>query len=57
LQGPNTVAPLLETMMKSKSRSSAAAILQTLGARVFILANNVATGMITARFLGAEGRG
>ena len=57
MQGPNTVAPLLETMMKSKSRSSAAAILQTLGARVFILANNVATGMITARFLGAEGRG
>ncbi|MEO1591180.1 MAG: oligosaccharide flippase family protein [Cyanobacteria bacterium J06632_22] len=42
---------------KKKSRSSARAVLQTLGARVFILANNVATGMITARFLGAEGRG
>ena len=43
--------------MTPKSRSSAAAIVQTLGARVFILANNVATGMITARFLGPEGRG
>ncbi|MEO0540567.1 MAG: oligosaccharide flippase family protein [Cyanobacteria bacterium P01_A01_bin.105] len=42
--------------MEKQSRG-AVAILQTLGARVFILANNVATGMITARFLGAEGRG
>jgi antigen flippase len=40
-----------------RNGSGLAAITQTLGARVLILTNNVATGMITARFLGPEGRG
>lgn len=40
-----------------KGRSGTAAALQTLGARVFILGMNVATGIITARNLGPQGRG
>jgi O-antigen/teichoic acid export membrane protein len=40
-----------------RRKSGLAAITQTLGARVLILGNNVATGVITARYLGAQGRG
>lgn len=54
---PSKPSHSLPVVQKTVRRSGAAAIMQTLGARVFILANNVATGMITARFLGAEGRG
>ena len=40
-----------------KGRTSSAAILQTLLTRLIILATNLATGVITARALGPEGRG
>lgn len=40
-----------------KGRSGTAATLQTLIVRVFILVINMATGVITARFLGPQGRG
>lgn len=40
-----------------KGRSSGAATMNTLLSRLFILAINVATGVITARILGPQGRG
>jgi O-antigen/teichoic acid export membrane protein len=40
-----------------KGRSSVAATVQTLLTRILIIGINVATGIITARTLGAEGRG
>ena len=51
----NLIASKIQRMLKSKS--SSAATLQTLLTRIFILVLNVATGVITARFLGADGRG
>ena len=40
-----------------QGRDSASATLQTVAARTLIIGVNVGTGIITARFLGAEGRG
>lgn len=40
-----------------KANSGLAATIQTFIAQVLVLGTNLATGMITARFLGAEGRG
>mgnify|MGYP002777204152 CR=1 FL=1 len=51
----NSVASSIRWVLKGKSGT--AATLQTLMARLFIIAINVATGVITARSLGANGRG
>ncbi len=48
---PNRIGSLLS------SHTAATAIIQTLVVRIFILAINMGTGIITARFLGPEGRG
>ena len=40
-----------------QGHSSTAAIIQTFASKILILATNIATGIITARFLGPEGRG
>lgn len=39
------------------SGGTVAAAVQTFGARLIILAMNLATGILTANLLGAEGRG
>jgi enterobacterial common antigen flippase len=40
-----------------QGKTTLAATIQTLAVKIFIIAINVATGIITARFLGAAGRG
>lgn len=51
----NTIASKIRWVLQGQD--SASATLQTLLSKAFILAINVATGIITARFLGADGRG